>query len=185
MRTANRVLAALVALALLAFALVVAVEIPLAAARGRATILPWDDWYVNARSNAWNSRSVRTLLVVVGLVGLALLLLQLARRRPATLALQGPRPGVDVVVERTSLEKALRRAATGVDGVATASVTVEGDRVRTRATTDRTVLGDIEMQVRHAVEGGLARYPFQRTPRVDVRLQRSKSARAAVEGRQA
>jgi hypothetical protein len=184
MRTFNRVLAALVALALLAAALAIAVEIPLGAARGHSTILPWDRWYESARANAWSSRSIRTFLGIVLAVGLVLLLLQLVRRRPAALALHSSREGVDVVLQRPSLEHALRRAAGGVDGVSAVTVAVDESRVRARARTNRRVLGDTEIQVRHALEDVLARYPFARTPRVDVRVQRTKAAESAVAGRQ-
>ncbi len=65
MRVTNRLLAGLLALALLAGGLLTVAEIGYGTARGRPLVVPWDEWFDGARDHAWSSRQARVLLLVV------------------------------------------------------------------------------------------------------------------------
>lgn len=153
-RIVNRIVAAAVALALIAGGAVVALEITVAALGREPVVLPHDRWYVNGRSHAWASPSSRWFFAAVALAGLALLLLQLARRRPEALALRNDR-GSATEVSRRSLERSLQRAATNVDGVASAKAHVSPARAHVEAATNRRLAKDLEAAVADAAAARL------------------------------
>jgi len=169
MRVANRVVASVLALALAVGGVLVAVEIVVAGFDRRPWVVPYDQWYRSARQRSWESSPARWTFIALILAGLVLLLLQVTRRRPATLALAAG--GAPADLGRRSLERSLARSASGVDGVAGARVKLDDGRADVSATTNRRQAGDIQSQVAGAVERriqplGLARRP---TVRVKVR----------------
>ena len=169
MRIANRVAAAVLALALLAGGLLVAVEIVVAGFDRRPWVLPHDHWYASARTRMWEDAPPRWIFIGLVVAGLLLLLLQVARRRPDALPLT---PGaVPADLRRRSLEKSLAREATRVDGGSAAKAQVGGDRVDVVATSNRRQTDDLEPRVTQALDRRMGTLGLARPPSVRVKVQ--------------
>ena len=169
MRVANRVLAAVLALALLVGGLIVAVEIVVAGFDRRPWALPHDDWYRSARLRTWDSAPPRWIFIGLVAAGLLLLGVQLARRRPTALALT---PGaVPADVGRRSLERSLTREATSVDGIAAAKARVGKEKAAVVASSNRRQTDDLEPVVSQALDRRMAAIGLARPPAVRVKVQ--------------
>lgn len=149
MRTANRVLAAAVALVLLVGGLLVTAEIVVAGVGAEPWLLPYDRWYRSGREHAWNDPTSRWFFIALLAAGLALLALQVARRRRTALPLPGGQ-ALPVQVSRRSLERSVARAAEDVDGVASAKVRVTPSRARVVARADRLATAALQPTVAEA-----------------------------------
>jgi hypothetical protein len=167
-RVANRVLAAVLALALLVGGLLVAVEIVVAGFDRPPWVVPHDRWYVSARTRTWDSAPPRWIFIALVAAGLALLLLQLARRRPTTLALTPAAVPGDV--SRRSVEKALAREARRVDGVAGAKARVAADKADVVAVTNRRQIGDLQPRLQAALDTRLGSLGLARPPTARVKI---------------
>ena len=168
MRVANRVVAAVLALGLLVGGLLIAVEIVVAGFDRRPWVLPHDRWYTSARLRTWESAPPRWIFIGLVVAGFLLLLLQLARRRPTTLALS---PGaVPAHLVRRSLEKALGREASRVDGVAGARVKVDDDKAEVVASSNRRQTADLAPTVTQALDRRLGALGLARPPAVRVKV---------------
>ena len=169
MRVANRVLAAVLALALFVGGLLVAVEIVVAGFDRRPWVLPHDRWYSSARLRSWESAPPRWIFIGLIAAGLALLLLQMSRRRPTSFSLT---PGaIPADLGRRSLEKALVREAIRVDGVAAAKARVGDDRADVVASSNRRQTDDLGPRVTQALERRLSTVGLARPPAVRVKVQ--------------
>lgn len=169
MRIVNRVLAAVLALAMLVGGLLVAVEIVVAGFDRRPWVIPHDDWYTSARARSWESAPPRWIFIGLVVAGLLLLLAQLARRRPTTLAMVPG--GVPADVGRRSLEKALVREATKVDGVAAAKARIAKERAEVIATSNRRQTDDLPPRVTQALDRRMGGLGLARLPSVRVKVQ--------------
>jgi hypothetical protein len=168
MRIANRVLAAVLGLALLVGGLLVAVEIVVAGFDRRPWVLPHDDWYNSARLRSWDDAPPRWIFIGLVVAGVLLLLVQLARRRPTALAMT---PGaVPADIGRRSLEKALGREAARLDGVAAAKAKVREDRADVVATSNRRQTGDLVTTVTQALDRRMGALGLARPPAVRVKV---------------
>jgi hypothetical protein len=170
MRLANRVLAAVLALALLVGGLLVAVEIVVAGFDRRPWVLPHDRWYVSARLRTWDSAPPRWIFIALLAAGLALLLAQVARHRPQTLALTSGAVPADI--QRRSLEKALVREASRVDGVVGARARVSDDKADVVAMSSRRQTGDLGARVTQALDRRISALGLARPPAVRVKVER-------------
>jgi hypothetical protein len=151
-RVANRVLAAVIALALFVGGLLVAVEIVVAGFDRQPWVLPHDRWYTSARLRTWESAPT----------------LQVARRRPTVLALT---PGaIPADLSRRSLEKSLVREATRVDGVAAAKARVGDDRADILASSHRRQTDDLGPRVTQALDRRISALGLARPPAVRVKV---------------
>jgi len=169
MRVANRVIAAVLALALFVGGLLVAVEIVVAGFDRRPWVLPHDRWYTSARLRSWESAPPRWIFIGLIAAGFMLLLLQLARRRPSALALA---PGaIPADVGRRSLEKALVREATRVDGISAARAKVGDDKAEVVASSNRRQTDDLGPRVTQALDRRLSAVGLARPPTVRVKVQ--------------
>ena len=169
MRIANRVIAAVLALGLLAGGLLVAVEIVVAGFDRRPWVLPHDDWYESARTRMWEDAPPRWIFIGLAVTGLLLLLLQFAHRRPTALPLA---PGtVPADLGRRSLERSLAREAARIDGVSAAKAKVENDRVDVVTTSNRRQTGDLEPRVTQALDRRMGALGLARPPSVRVKVQ--------------
>ncbi|HEX2273165.1 MAG TPA: DUF6286 domain-containing protein [Acidimicrobiales bacterium] len=182
MRVTNRLVAGLLALALLAGGLLAVAEIVYGNARGRPLFVPWDEWFDGARDHAWSSREARLLLLVLLGVGIALLVLQILRRGPQSLPVdRDPSRPLTVEANTGSLARALARAVGALDGVDKAKVSLSRTRARVDVRTPRREIGGLEQAARHAFDARLATVGLRPTERVDVRVRRSRQAQRAVE----
>ena len=178
MRVVNRLLAGVVALGLLAAGLLTAVEVVAGAVRGRPLVVAWDHWYDDARRHAWSTREARTVLLVLLAVGLAFLVLQLIRRGPQSVPRSAP-DGVSaasVEVNTGSLERALTRRVTSIDGVERASVSISHRRASIGVRTARRDPGGLEASVRQVVAERLRSLGLAGPSEVVVRVRRTREA---------
>lgn len=169
MRVVNRVLAAVLALTLLVGGVLVAVEIIVAGFDRRPWVLPHDRWYVSARLRTWDSGPARWTFFALTAAGLALLVLQVARRRPATLPMA---PGaVPAAVNRRSLERSLVREASRIDGVATAKARIGEERADVVAVSTRRQTDDLVPRITEALDARLRALGLARPPAVKVKVE--------------
>lgn len=165
----NRVVSAVLALALLVGGVLVAAEIVVAAFGRDPWVVPHDRWYRATVERRWDDAATRWVCIGLVLAGLALLALQLARRRPAVLPLAGGATAADL--SRRSIERSLARTASGVDGVAGAKVKVSASRADVAATTNRRRADEIRPRLAAAVEGRVRALGLAQAPEVRVRVQ--------------
>ena len=125
MRILNRIVSAVLALVLLVGGVLVALEILFGfLGRERPLVLPWDDWYADARATAWSDPDLRLAFVLMIVAGVLLLLLQAWSRRPVAVAMAGHDGGTSADLDRRGLERWLSARLSKVDGVAGADVKV-------------------------------------------------------------
>lgn len=151
MRALRRVVAAVVALALLAVSLITLVEVILAAlgrspwlvddgaARDELARRPWDDPVVIL---AWVS------LIVLGI---ALLTAALAMGRQRSIAMDSGTGAASLSVRRRSLERYLAGVATAQPGVQRAQASMRRGRIRVKADSTRLDAQDVRARVQQAV----------------------------------
>lgn len=132
MRVVNRLLALLIALALLAAGVVLIIEIIAEAAGADPVVFDWRETYRWAARTSWESVTVRTVGVLLAIGGLALLVLQLVPRRPDRLPVRGD-DGTDAAITRRGLAYSVSDAVNEVDGVNTARVQVRRRSVKVKA----------------------------------------------------
>ena len=124
MRIINRPLAFLAACALLAASVILVIEV-IAAAVGRGpAVVPWDSWYAWAEGTRFKEGVIRFWAIVLIVLGSALLYLQLKPRRATRVPTESDHEATDAAITRRGLRGALEAAATGVDGVRTATADV-------------------------------------------------------------
>lgn len=169
MRIVNRIVAAVLALALLVGGVVVAAEIVVAAFGRDPWVLPHDRWYRSTLQHRWDDDATRWVCIGLVLGGLLLLALQLAWRRPVVLPLAAGAAPADL--GRRSIERSLVRAASGVDGVARAKVRVSAERADVVATTNRRRADEVRPRLAAAVERRVASMGLARAPEVKVRVE--------------
>lgn len=133
MRLINRLLAALLSLALIAAGVLVAIEV-LAQRLGRQpAVLDWPRLYDWANRTPWQQGSVRVTCIVLMIIGLLLLGAELKRGKPNRLAVRSD--ATDAAYTRRGVATTIRSAVTDVDGINSASVSVSRRKVKVEATT--------------------------------------------------
>lgn len=135
MRYANRLMAFILSLAVIVAGATVVVEVIADRVGADPAVLDWPALYRWARRTSWGSAPARITSGLLALVGLALLLVQLAPRRPNRLAVHSDDTATDAAVSRRGLTRAVRSAVTDVDGIADARVKVRRRRIQVRART--------------------------------------------------
>ncbi|MDQ3660659.1 MAG: DUF6286 domain-containing protein [Actinomycetota bacterium] len=170
MRTVDRLIATVLALAFIAAGLLTVVEIVFAALGLRPWVVPYESWLVTARSSAYGDRPVLTVSTLLLALGLVLVLLQLLRRRPLSLPLLPKYDGVEPRIERKSLEQAASRAAREVDGVEKADCRATSGRMVVNATSGREETVGLDGKIRAAVEERLTALEPAQALKVAVKL---------------
>lgn len=157
MRIFGRIVAALLALALLIGSLLVVLEILLAGLGQPPLVIPYTTWYQGALQNPWSNPAIRLLCIGLIVAGFVVLYLALAARRPLGFPLKSSGSPVDAIVKRKSLEGSLGRSAMSVEGVSGARVRIKkAGTAQVSATTSRRVEGDLKERVQSAVASRLA-----------------------------
>ena len=172
MRIANRVLAVATALVLAGGGLLAAAEIAWAALGHGPLLIPYDDWYANARAETWDAAGPRSLFLILALAGLVVLAMQLVRPRPRSVSLQsrGARAGVS----RRTLETAVARRVAAQDGIVSAKAAIARRRVRIVAVTRRAE-GDLRPRVEQAARASLQHAGVDDDLAVAVTVERDRS----------
>ena len=176
MRLANRLLGALLALAVMAGGVVLIVEVIASAAGHRPALVPWHTAYDWARRTTWTASGVRVACGVLIALGLILLIAELKPARMTRLVAEPADAGaadIDTAYTRRGLAAAIRSAAVGVDGVRGASVSVRRRKVSVAATAlarDRAAARGLQEPVTAAVGERLAALRLRRAPSVSVHV---------------
>ena len=134
MRVVNRPLAFILAAALGAAAVIVIIEVIAVAAHHGPVVLPWTTWYRWANRTRWDQLVIQIWSAILIAIGVVLLALELKRPRVTRLSLRSQHDATDAAMTRRGLARTLRAAATGIDGISAAAVTVGRRRARVTAT---------------------------------------------------
>ncbi|HSS09894.1 MAG TPA: DUF6286 domain-containing protein [Acidimicrobiales bacterium] len=169
MRVANRLVSALLALALIVAGVVVAVEIVLASLGQPPWLLAWHDWHHWALAHSWTAAPVRATLWGLCVAGALLFMLAFARQ-PVELDTDSSDPQVKAQIRRSSLETSLRRAAQQVDGIASARVRVSRQKVQATARSRRRDTTGLPEAVKDTVSHRLRAFHLTDEPAVHVRV---------------
>jgi Family of unknown function (DUF6286) len=176
-RIADRIVAGLVALALLVGGVLVAVEIALqAAGREEPWVLPWDTWYREGLETPWSDPTVRTVCIGLLVAAVLLLLLQFARRRPSALPVRPRADGVHVDLDRRGLEHWLEARLAKVEGVGSVDVRARRRNVRVRADAVARETAPVEHRLDEAATREIGELDLVRPPSVDVHVRPRRAA---------
>jgi hypothetical protein len=176
MRLANRVLAALLSLALIAAGVLLVVEVIADRLSHHPSVLDWHPAYHWAKRTTWNAGSVRVACAVLILLGLVLLIAELKPARVSRLAADPAQVGaadIDTAYTRRGVAAAIRSAVTGVDGVRGASVKVRRRAVAVAATAaaqDKAAARSLRDPISAAARQRLAVLKLRQAPSVSVRV---------------
>jgi Family of unknown function (DUF6286) len=168
MQIIDRLLAALLGLALLAAGVIASVEIVLGLLGHSSWIVPRDRWYVAVATSDWTATWVRTIASLACVIGAILVIVQLRPRRPAVLQVRSPEASLSVWVSRRSLERTLERAATGVDGIASAKVRLRADRAIVETVAQRRDTSGLGPRVEQVLGDQIRAIELQKQPRLSV-----------------
>ena len=176
MRHANRVLAALLSLALIGGGVLLIIEVIADRVSHRPAVVDWQPAYDWAKRTTWNTSSVRVACVIVIVLGLVLLIAELKPARVSRLAAdpaQAGAAGIDTAYTRRGLAAAIRSAVTGVDGVRAASVKVKRRKITVAATAaaqDKAAARSLRDPISAAARQRLTALKLRRMPSVAVRV---------------
>ncbi|HEY1178947.1 MAG TPA: DUF6286 domain-containing protein [Phytomonospora sp.] len=167
MRAANRLVALLLALALIVGGLLVTAEGVMVAAGRPPLLVPLQSWYDTLTTVTFADRAVLAIAIAVGVLGLLVLFAQLRPWRPERLPVDDAQGWY---VRRRSAELGLVGAVDRLPGVSHARARLgKGWRLDMRATGSPEARGEVE----EAVRAELARMSAPSGP-VRVRLTRPK-----------
>lgn len=171
----NRVLAALLALALFLGGLLAVVEIALAALDRPRWLVPHPDWSEWLAGETFAHGVVRAVLIGLVVVGLLLLLVGLRRGKPGSIPLPARTDGVSVTASRRGIERSLATSARRAPGVRSARAKVGRRSVKVAATT-AVRSGDIREPVTAGVTGRLEELGLAGVlrPRITVSQEKSR-----------
>lgn len=173
MRLLNRPLAFVLAVALAAASVILIVEVIEFAVHSSPVIVHWPTWYQWAVTTKWNAQVVRAWSGILIVIGVLILALELKPRRATRLPLRSADEGTDAALTRSGLAGTLRAAATGIDGVSGAAVTVRRRRARVivkSAARGRAAAGALKQPATEAVRSRLDALGLQHPPRLTVRV---------------
>ena len=171
MRVLNRPLAFIVAAAVIAVCVVVIAEVIGFFVHRSPLLVHWTTWYHWAQATRWVAAVVRVWSAILIAVGAVILAVELKPRRATRLPLRSLHDATDAAVTRRGLSGMLRTAATGVDGVSSATVKVRRRRARVTATSGargRAAAGAHIDPVNQAVRARLDELGLRYPPRLKV-----------------
>jgi hypothetical protein len=175
MRIVNRLLAFVVALALVGAGVIIVVEVVAARSHSGPLIVHWHailDW---GRRNTWRATSVELACSIIAAAGLILLLPQLFRRRVTRLRIDAG-DTTNAAITRKGVTVTIRSAVAEVEGIASSRVKVGRRRIRVKALStalEGEVIGDLAPDVTAAA-----------TQQLDgLRLHTPRRLRVTVNGR--
>jgi hypothetical protein len=173
MRLLNRPLAFILAVALAAASVILIAEVIWFAVYSGPAIVHWPTWYHWARTTTWDAQVIRVWSAVLILIGVILLALELKPRRISRLRLHSDDQATDAALTRGGLAGTLRSAATGIDGISSADVTVRRRRAiiaAKSAARGRAAADPLKQPVTQAALDRLNSLGLQHPPRLKVRV---------------
>jgi hypothetical protein len=173
MRLVNRPLAFILAAALAVAAVIVIIEVIAVAAHRGPLVLPWTTWYQWAHRTRWDQLVIQVWSAILIAIGAVILAIELKRPRVVRLSLRSRHDATDAAVTRRGLAKTLRAAATGIDGISAAAVTVGRRRARVTATAaarGRTAAEALRQPVTQTLQERLDEMSLRHPPSLTVRV---------------
>jgi Ni/Fe-hydrogenase subunit HybB-like protein len=173
MRVVNRPLALILAAALAAAAVLVIIEVIGTAAHHGPLVVPWTTWYRWANRTRWDQLVIQVWSAILIAIGAVILAIELKPPRVTRLSLRSGHDATNAAVTRRGLAKSLRAAATGIDGISAAAVTVGRRRARVTATAaarGRTAAEALRQPVTQALQERLDAMSLRHPPSLTVRV---------------
>ncbi len=173
MRLINRPLALILAAALAVAGVIVIIEVIAFHIKSGPLVLHWTTWYHWANKTRWDQLVVQVWSAILIFVGALILALELKPRRVTRLRLRSREAATDTVVTRGGLAGTLRAAATGVDGISSAAVSVRRRRARvtvTSAARGRGAAEALRQPVTQTVGDRLDELGLHHPPHLSVRV---------------
>jgi hypothetical protein len=173
MRLLNRPLALILAVALAGASVILIVEVIAFAVHASPVAVPWHTWYRWAEKTRWDALVIEIWAGILVVAGLILLAFELKPRRITRLPLHSAADATQVALTRSGLGRTLRAAATGIDGISSAAVTVRRRRARITATAaarGRPAAAALTEPLTQALHGRLDDLDLHRPPRLKVRI---------------
>lgn len=154
MRIANRLLAFIVAAAIVVVGVILIIEVIAVRSGAAPVIIGWHSILNWGRSNTWKATSVEVACAITALVGLLLLLPQLRRRRPTRLTVASG-DATNAALTRKGVSASVRGAVNDVEGITNTRVKVKHRRIAVTATsyaaTDGTA-AELKTEVKQAAQ---------------------------------
>ena len=175
MRILNRLLAFIVALALVGTGIIVVVEVIAVRSHSAPLVIHWHSILGWGRRNTWKATSVELASSITAAAGLLLLIPQLIRRRPARLTVEAS-DATDAALTRRGVIVTVRGAVGTVEGVTATRVKVGRHRIRINALSEATkpeTLRELGPKIEEAAASQLDA----------LRLQPHRRVRVTVNGR--
>lgn len=151
-RTTNRIVSALLALALAVGAALVVVEVVVAGLDEEPWLLPHDEWARSARETAFTDRSARIFFAVLAAAGLVLLLLELVRRRVPALPMTPRSEGVEADLDRRGIERWLATRLADVEGATGTRAKIARRSVDVTAQTPQRDAAEVQERLEQAAQ---------------------------------
>jgi len=173
MRLVNRPLALVLAAALVAASIVIIAEVIGFAVHRSPLLVHWTTWYHWAGRTLWDAFVVRVWSAVLIVIGALILILELKPSRVTRLPLRSGDDATDAAVTRRGLAGMLRAAATGIDGISSATVKVRRRRAHVTAVSaarGRSAAGALTEPVTQAARSRLDQLDLRRPPRLKVNV---------------
>jgi hypothetical protein len=173
MRVLNRPLAFVLAAALATAAVLLIIEVIGVAAHHSPLVVPWTTWYRWAGRTRWDQLVIQLWCGILIAIGAVILVLELKPARVTRLSLRSRHDATDAAMTRRGLAKTLRSAATGIDGISAAVVTVGRRRARVTATAaarGRTAADALRQPVTQALQERLDSMGLRHQPSLTVRV---------------
>lgn len=165
-----RLLALVLSLLLIAAGAISAVELVAAAGNSHDVIIPYQRWWQSTLTADWNTGWVALAALLACAIGVLLLAAQLVGRRASDVALRERRPGIAVSVERRALERSMRDAVDGIDGVSRSRVRIRQQRATVAVRADDLRGSDLEERVTDAAQARLDTLDLARPLRLAIRV---------------
>lgn len=178
MKFVNRILAALLALALIAGGMLLVVEVIAERVGSSPVLARWDIAYSWGQQTTWDAGVIRIVCIVMAIVGLVLLIAELKRPAVKRLKVAHAADNVDIAYTRRGVASAVKGAATGVDGVRSASASVGRRSVKVNATasaTEGSAAKSLTQPVTSAVQKQVNDLKLDPSPRVQVTMRARRS----------
>ena len=174
MRTACRLAALLLGLAIAAGAGLAAAELVAGWIGGSELLMARDVWDQTLSGLSWTTTWLVWACVGAIAAGVLLLVLVLVPRRPLVLPLQSDSRAREASIDRRGLQERLRAAVAADGDVASAVVRVRR-KVKVRArVASRADEGQVRHRLRSAVQSDLDRVGLRRKPGLKLKVERAK-----------
>ena len=180
MRIANRLLAFIVAAAIVVIGVIVIIEVIAARSGAAPVLIGWHSILNWGRRNTWNADSVEVASAITAIAGLLLLVPQLRRRRPTRLTVTSG-DATDAAITRKGASAAVGGAVNDVEGITSSRIKVKHRKIAVNATsyaaTDATA-GDLKSNVKQAAQTVIDELQLTSKRRLKVRVDSRKKGAA-------